>query len=532
MFSAETIAYPQTKQFTRIVADYLGDAEDLRSFYSHRPTEEGIRAAIAARRNTPAHREALVAVLRDQYTGIADAEPVLASIESLLSENTFTITTAHQPNLLGGPLYFVYKILHAIRLAAHLGTSLPGHRFVPVFYMGSEDADLEELNHFSVAGKRYTWQTSQQGAVGRMKVDKNLLQLLDELQGQLAGEASASELMAIFRKAFVAGKTIQQATFEWVHSLFGRFGLVILIADDARLKRMMQPVFEKDLFEGLPSEIVGATSTRLDALYEAQAHPRPINLFYLREGLRNRIERRGEEFVVVSSDIRFSPADLRNELEQHPERFSPNVILRGLYQETILPNIAFLGGGGELAYWLQLKDLFERFEVPFPVLVLRNSYLLADAAQAALCRKLGLRLTDLFEEELALSDRLLEKAGRRPRLNGEVEEIRNLYARLSASAAAVDPTLGTHVAALQAQALRRIDELEKKMLRAGRRRESATLRQLKKLRESLFPGGGLQERKESFVGYYARWGSAFIDALYQHAPSLEQQFTLLAERER
>ncbi|RYY99156.1 MAG: bacillithiol biosynthesis cysteine-adding enzyme BshC [Chitinophagaceae bacterium] len=527
MFSAQTLPYDRTHSFSRIVTDYLSGSEALAAFYRYRPDLEGVRAALEARRAAPQHRATLVAALRHQYRSVEQSHVVDANIDALLDENTFTVTTAHQPNLLTGPLYFLYKILHAVRLSATLQEQLPGHRFVPVFYMGSEDADLDELNHFSIEGKRYTWATKQQGAVGRMLVDKEISALLKGVEGQVSGLPNGAELLSLLRGCFQEGRSIQDATFGLVHALFARFGLVVLIADEARLKAVMQPVFEADLFRQESSEIVSRTSERLQEHYNVQAHPRAINLFYLEGNTRARIEQRGDRYHVLQTGLSFSRDELQRELAQHPERFSPNVILRGLYQETILPNVAFIGGGGELAYWLQLQDLFAHYAVPFPVLLLRNSFLLVNMQQKELADSLGLDGEALFLTELEQMNRHLARTGQQPQLNGEVRELGALYEQLRAAASAVDSTLDQHVTALKTRSLHLVEELEKKMQRAARRHEAATQRQLHKLKEQLFPKGGLQERSENFSAFYARYGDAFIDGLYRHSGALDQQFTVV-----
>jgi bacillithiol biosynthesis cysteine-adding enzyme BshC len=527
MFSAETLAYRETHSFSPIVTDYLEDAEAMRSFYSHRPDLDGIRAAVQERRNFTMQRNVLVDALRKQYKAVPAEAAVQANIEALAADNSFTVTTAHQPNLATGPLYFLYKILHAVRLAETLSEALPGNRFVPVYYMGSEDADLEELNHFTVRGKRYTWSTNQKGAVGRMLIDKEIASLLNELEGQLGVAPQGAEVLELLRNCFVPGTRIQDATFMLVHALFGRFGLVVLLADAPALKQLMVPVFEADLFRQEASGIVAATSERLQEHYNVQAYPRAINLFYFKDDIRERIEQKGEEFRVLNTDIRFSEAELRAELEAHPERFSPNVILRGLYQETIVPNVAFIGGGGELAYWLQLHDLFRHYQVPFPVLLLRNSFLVVPAKEAEQAQKLGLTTPDLFQPVLALMNRHLERSGRRPQLNGEVRELQAIYERLKSTAGSVDVTLQPHVEALRMRATHLLEALEQKMQRAARKKEEATQRQLEQLKAALFPKGGLQERTENFSSYYAEWGQAFIDALYAHSGALEQRFTVI-----
>ena len=179
------LPYEQTGYFSKIIIDYLKRDEKLKPFYAHPVSMDGIRAAIEERKKYPTGRKLLVEQLQQQYTGVTLTGKLQDNIQQLANENTFTITTAHQPNIFTGHLYFIYKILHAVKLAAHLQKELPECNFVPVFYMGSEDADLDELGHIYLFGEKYEWKTKQNGAVGRMKVDKTLLQLIDSISGQL-----------------------------------------------------------------------------------------------------------------------------------------------------------------------------------------------------------------------------------------------------------------------------------------------------------------------------------------------------------
>ena len=529
LFTAQTIPYASTNQFSKIVLDYLQGENVLKPFYTAAPDIEAIKKAIAAKQAQNPDRETLVQVLQKQYEGVEATAAVQQNIQALLQPNTFTVCTAHQPNLFTGPLYFIYKILHAVQLAQQLSQQLPQHRFVPVFYMGSEDADKEELLHTYVQGKKYEWQTTQTGAVGRMIVDKALVALIDEMSGQLLVHPFGKEVVDGLKASYAIGTTIQQATFSLVNALFGNWGLIVLIADSADLKKKMIPVFEDDLFQQQPSQVVEATVQKLGEHYNVQANPRDINLFYLKDNLRERIVKKEDHYCVNHTDIRFTKEELQNLLQEQPELFSPNVILRGLYQETILPNVAFIGGGGEVAYWLQLKDLFTHYNIPFPLLVLRNSFLIIEKKWAERISKLDLDSTQLFLPPIDLLNALVEAAGQRPQLNGELQQLSALYDSLKSTATAVDITLQGHVEALKVQALNKLQTLEKKMLRAERNKHQAVSRQIAAIKEELFPRNGLQERVENFATFYAKWGPQFIEALLQHSLGLEQQFTVLTE---
>lgn len=522
------VPYQQTGYFSKIVLDYLNKSEQLKPFYLHAPTVEGIKEAIAARKDFATDRVLLTNELKEQYKNLPETPAVQKSIGLLAEPNTFTITTAHQPNIFTGPLYFAYKILHVIKIAAELSKQLPGNNFVPVFYMGSEDADLDELGSIKIDGKSYTWQTKQTGAVGRMKVDKAFLKLLQEMEGQLGVYPFGKEIISIFREAYKEGQTIQQSTLYAVNALFGEYGLVTVIPDNANLKKAFDSVVEKELFEGFSHKAVSKTLAALEQHYKVQAGGRDINLFYLIDDKRERIELNGDLYEVKTLHKQWSKEEIKNELSAYPERFSANVILRGVFQETILPNIAFIGGGGELAYWLELKDVFAAVNVPYPVLVLRNSFAITDKAWIKKLEKTGLGLTDIFLSEHDVMNKVVQlHSTHKTQLNGELEKVKELYTIIGDRASAIDATLQQHVAALQTKTVKRLEELEKKMLRSEKRKFNQEQQQIQQLKQALFPDNNLQERVENISGFYAQHGRAFIDLLLANSLTLEQEFAVL-----
>jgi bacillithiol synthase len=528
MFGASRLSYKKTNFFSNIVLDYLQQDDRLSQFYSFPPAIEGIKKAIEEKQHQKIDRKVLVQVLREQYSLVDTDASITKIIDSLLSDRTFTVCTAHQPNLFSGPLYFIYKILHVIKICHHLKNEFPENDFVPVFYMGCEDADLDELNHFTVAGKRYVWETNQSGAVGRMFIDKNILRLIDELQNQIGIGSYGNEIISVLKDCFKEGDTIQNATFNFIHSLFASYGLLVLIPDHSELKKQMILVFKDDLLKNKPSEIVETTCKKLSENYPVQAHPREINLFYLKDDIRERIEKKGSKYHVINTDIQFSEDEIKIELEKHPERFSPNVILRGLFQETILPNIAFIGGGGELAYWLQLKDLFKAYTINFPVLFLRNSFLLIDQKWQQKIDKLHLDIPSLFLPEDDIMKLIVQKtSGKKISLNGEFENVSLLYDQVINQANEIDPTLAEHATAIKTKSINLLKTLEKKMLRSEKRKFADQRRQIQQIKSALFPDNSLQERVENFNGYYAKWGKDFIDALYESSPVVDAEFTIL-----
>lgn len=529
-FTANKISYAEANAFSPLVNDYTGDNGLLLPFYAHPVSLDGVLASIQKRKAFKTNRQALTEHLYGQYKDVDVKGKLAENIASLEDENTFTVCTAHQPNIFTGHLYFVYKIIHAIKLADQLSRQFEGCRFVPVYYMGNEDADIDELGEIEVNGLKYKWATRQTGAVGKMKVDDALLAMLNELSGHLLVDAYGGDVVALLRKHYAKGRTIEQATFGLVHELFGDRGLIVLIADSPKLKTTFSNIIEEELKNGFSALAVKQIVASFPEKYRLKPTGRDINLFYLTDGIRERVEKASTGFSISGTPLKFAYDELLKELEEHPERFSPNVVLRPLYQETVLPNVAFIGGGGELAYWLQLKGVFESAKVPFPVLVLRNSFTVVSERAAHLIAKLKLQTTDLFKTEKALTDMLIHRnADSKLELHEEMAVIVDVYNNLKRHAGKVDKTLEIHVQALQVQAIKKIEKLEKKMVAAERKNQQVLVGHIAKLRSTLFPHGVLQERVENIFPFIAKYGFGFLDVLYENSGVMEQQFTILTE---
>ncbi len=527
--STSFLPYDSTQAFSKIVTDYLHQSDSLKPFYKHAPTIDGINAAINSRNKMYTNRILLVNTIKKQYSGLTISSKVNDNIELLLKENVFTITTAHQPNIFTGPLYFIYKIMHTVKLAEEMTLRLTQNQFVPVYYMGSEDADLEELGSIDLGGQKLVWNTKQTGAVGRMKVDKSFIQMVHLIEGQIGVLPFGNALIELYKLCYTEGKLIQQATLELVNKLFEDYGVIVLIPDQADLKSAFNSVIQKELLEQFSHAIVEKTAAALSMNYKVQAVGRNINLFYLIDNHRERIELNSTgQYEVKALQLVFSEKEILQELENYPERFSPNVILRGVFQETILPNIAFIGGGGELAYWLELKNVFNAVNIPYPVLVLRNSFLVIEKSQKDKLRKLALSELDLFADSTDLINRTVKaNSNQQLSLSKELLAINSLYQQLEKLSAAIDTTLVEHVISIKTKAIKRVEQLEKKMLRAEKTKFQIAIQQINQLKSSLFPGNNLQERNDNFSIFYSKYGKDWFRLIHQASQGVKQEFGII-----
>lgn len=515
----QKIAFPETNSFTSFFLDYIDKHKSLQKFYSRFPEVSNFKDQIKEKASSfpKQHREILVSVLQEQYKHYTIADSVKNNLEALRAEKTFTVTTGHQLNIFTGPLYFIYKIVTVINTCKQLKQAYPEHNFVPVYWMASEDHDFDEIKYFKLNGKKHTWESKQTGAVGRFN-PKELESLLKELP----------EGLAIFQKAYLKHKTLGDAVRFYVNELFGSEGVVVVDADSKELKTLFQQVIRDDVFNHTPLKLIDATNTELQkAGYDPQVNGREVNFFYLDKDLRARIEQDGDQFNVIDTDLTFSKAQIENLIKTAPEKFSPNVVLRPVYQEMILPNLAYVGGPSEVVYWLQLKNVFTHYKIPFPILMPRNFAMVLDTPTVRKFKKTGLEINELFLEKNYLFNHFAVKFSRNKiKLNGEKEAIQNYFQTIRQQAEAFDKTLGPMVGAETQRAIKSLEKIEHKLLRSEKRFQSDKLQQVEAVKDALFPNGSLQERTDNFLNFYLQ-DPKFIQKLLLHLNPFDFRFTVL-----
>ena len=523
------IPFQQTGFFSKTMIDYLEQHENIQDFYHQFPNLEGFKKQIAEKRNSfPSEsRKILADVLKQQYIGFDASELTLEHINLLKDENTFTITTGHQLNLFTGPLYFLYKIFSVINLCEELSEKFPKQNFVPVYWMATEDHDFDEINYFNFKGTKVVWNRPDGGPVGRFSTD-GLDEVFAQFSKHLGSSRNAEFVKDLFQKGYLNHSDLASATRYVANELFKEYGLVIIDADDAKLKTLFAPIVKDELLNQTSHQAVSKAIAEFGQHYKVQVNPREINLFYMTDSMRERIIKEDDKYQVNDTKIHFTEERIFDELKHHPERFSPNVIMRPLYQEVILPNLCYIGGGGEMAYWLELKAYFENVEIPFPILLLRNSVQVVSEKQAKKLKNLDISFEEMFmKQHELLSKKVTENSDIRFSFTDAQVLLEQQFLALQRVAEETDVSFVGAVNAQHQKQLKGLENLRKRLLRAEKRKHADLVERITELQNQLLPNQSLEERQRNFSEFYLEYGQKFMVALKDSLHPLQLEFTIL-----
>ena len=527
---SDYISFKDTNYFSNLICDYLDRSKELNSFYNRFPSLDNFKLQIEEKSKAFNNNSRLVLhnVLKSQYQNTEISEQTSLNIDLLKFDNTFTITTGHQLNLFTGPLYFLYKIISTINLTQSLKERYPEYNFVPVYWMATEDHDFEEINYFNFEGKKVQWNKNASGAVGRLSTE-GLENVFKVFSSQLEGSLNAKKVKSLFEKAYIENSTLAEATHFLANALFGELGLVIIDADHKALKEQFIPYLKNDILENKAQNQIEQSNSMLKNLgYNTQVNPREINLFYLGDNYRERIITSKDAFKTHDSKYLWTKSEIITELENHPERFSPNVIVRPLYQEVILPNLCYIGGGGELAYWLQLKSYFKSEEVTFPILLLRNSVLIISSKQKQKLEKLDLTYKDIFKKQNELVNQYVKDISQiKIDFTQQKEHLNNQFKELYEIAKQTDQSFVGAVGAQERKQIKGLEHLEKRLLKAQKRKLKDKIERITDLQNQLFPLQSLQERNANFSELYLKYGEQLIQQLVLNLQPLKSEFLIL-----
>ena len=525
---SDCISYQKSGYFTKLIVDYLDEKSELKSLYKRFPKLENFKEQIEEKQeNFPLeNRTILVSELEKQYANFKISDATKNHIKLLNNSNTFTLTTGHQLNLFTGPLYFIYKIVSTINLCKQLKKEYPNHDFVPVYWMATEDHDFEEINYFNFKNKKIQWQRESSGPVGRLSTE-GLKEVLSQFSNEVGTSENANFLKELFEKSYLNHSNLADATRYLANELFKDEGLVILDGDSIALKKTFVSYVKEELLHQTSFQKVTETANQLTD-YKIQVNPREINLFYIEDTLRERIVLENGIYKVNNTNITFTEIEILAEIENHPEKFSPNVILRPLYQEVVLPNLCYIGGGGELAYWLELKSNFDANKITYPMLLLRNSVVTITSKQAEKADKLELSYADLFANQQELFNQKTKEFSKFIiDFSEQKEALKKQFEALYTIANQTDKSFSGAVKAQEIKQIKGLENLEKRLLRAEKRIHKDRLQRILVLQNEIFPNQSLQERKANFSEFYLEYGDTFLKKILSELKPLDQEFKVI-----
>ncbi|HXX62311.1 MAG TPA: bacillithiol biosynthesis cysteine-adding enzyme BshC [Bacteroidota bacterium] len=518
--------------FSELFFDYLYNYESVREYFptNFRNTEafETVMRQIDGRH---LDRKTLVEVLQEQNAAFGSSARSRDNIELLAKPTTYAVVTGQQVGLLGGPLYTVYKTITALGLAAQLRRKFPSKEFVPVFWIEGEDHDFAEMNNVSVLDQENALVKIEYlpggvvpernlGPIGELSFDETIAATLQKLEASLQRTEFTEPLLNSLRAAYAPGRTFNQAFTAWMGRLFGESGLVFISPNDRRFKRITSPLFQKELEEyPKTSQMVITRSAELETKYHAQIKAKSINLFLFHKGGRYLIEPRETDFSLKGTRAFFQKEELMTFARETPEVFSPNVILRPLCQDTLLPTVSYIGGPSEIAYQAQLQPLYESLAVTQPVIYPRASVSLIQSNLVRAMEKYSLELPEFLGDVSKVTEKVVEQISDikldalfASATKGVHEALHELKFGLNE----VDSTLLGALDNMSQKIDVNIGVLKEKSVAAQKRRNETAVRQIEKAASSLIPGGMLQERALSPVYYINRYGPGLINWLIEH----------------
>ncbi len=519
------IALRDVPGWPRLSRDYVEKSSQAAAFFNgdFRDPAAFERQAEAVRAR-PIRRDALAEILSDQNRRYGCGPRTLARVDQIAHDRAGAIVTGQQVGLFSGPLYTFYKALTAIKLADSLGAR---GSFVPIFWLASDDHDVAEVDHITLLDRDNAPQDIRclfPSPDAKIPLSdrpvppdiEDVFRRLDELTPESEFKA---DVLARLKEDYSPGRPFTESLARWMTRLFGDSGLIILDPSDPRLRELGAGVFHREIAGDSPSTSRALeTSARLAAAgYDPAIHLHQgiLNLFFV-ESERRTIESMAGAFVIKETGRVFERDELADLAGRQPALFSPNVLLRPIYQDALLPTVAYIGGPGEIAYFAQMKGIYETFDLPMPVIYPRHSATILENKIGHVLEKFGLRLQDLWRDAAGSIGRIAEQqipesvrlglALAFEHLDGDLDALKSVIA-------AFEPTLGDAAGQTQGKIRQQLEFLDRKVRQAAKKRDEIAQRQLQKSVDHLYPGGHLQERVFNIVPFLMKYGYAFLDRL-------------------
>jgi bacillithiol biosynthesis cysteine-adding enzyme BshC len=514
---------PSVGGFSDLFNDYISDFQKVQNFYEldfHSPENFKLKCETVQREFH--NRESICNILLNQNHDFGCGENTFVNINRLQEENTFAIVTGQQVGIVGGPLYTLYKIFTLLKLKDQLNDNYPEMKFVPVFWLESEDHDFEEVNYVNIVNnenqiKRIHYprppKSEYHASVGDIAFDISVAAFIQEVASALPNSDFKEDIIGLLNQAYSPGVTFEKAFVQWINLLLPDSGIIFISPDDKNIKQLLSVVFQKEINEyPRTSQLVIQKSAELEKNYHAQIKPRALNLFLFHKEGRYLIEPRENDFSLKGTRKYFSKEELLIIARETPELLSPNVVLRPICQDTILPTVAYIAGPSEIAYFAQLKPVYKNFGLTMPIIYPRASVTILEDKVARILEKYELIIENIYEGFENASERVMNFVSevKIDELFSESNQrVTDLLNEMKFGLGYIDQTLLGTLENTQLKIEAALQVLKEKTNSAQKHKHEVALKQVEKVFNNVFPNGNFQERELNIINYLNKYGLDF-----------------------
>ena len=467
-------------------------------------------------------------IISNQYSKINKSETTEGNIKKLSDKKTLAIVTGQQLGILGGPLYTFYKIITAIKLSRFLSERYNDYNFVPVFWLEGDDHDFNEVRAIkiidegnsllSIGYKEEIEEDDAKQSVGHIKFDSTIQDFFDNLGKNLKDTEFKVQLLNELKDFYSEGKSFKEAFKDLIFKYFDEYGLIIFDPQEIEVKRLLKPIFKKEITDfRLHTEKLVHLSATLEELYHAQVKVKPVNLFLNYDGGRHSVEPVDNEFRLRRKRKSFTYDQLLELLENEPDKFSPNVLLRPICQDFLLPTAFYIGGPSEISYFAQIKPLYEFYDIVQPIIYPRSSATILESTIENILEKHSVQINDLFIDVENVKKKIINSVAESSidaMFDGLTKQVETAFDQLKEKLIDLDKTIADASNRYRDKISGSINELKSKAEKAQQKKYEVTLRQIDKAAINLFPNTNLQERELNFVYYVNKYGNEFIKKIF------------------
>jgi bacillithiol biosynthesis cysteine-adding enzyme BshC len=507
--------------------DYLSEYENVEHFYKRhfRAVDQYPELFKLLSQLERPHRAALPNIIKAQYGEFKYSKKTLQNIDSLASEKTIAVVTGQQLGIFGGPLYTFYKSITAIKLCSYLKENFDNYNFVPIFWLEGDDHDYDEVRVFSLLNNENQFVSIKyddgqldeinRGSIGGLKFNQNLENVFNELASSLRETEFKSSLLELIKSTYQLDKTFLESFRKLMIHIFDEYGMIVFNPVDTNVKKILAPIFYKEISEYTDhTDYLVERSAELEEVYHAQVKVKPINLFYVEENERLLIEpTETGEYRLKGKRKKFSKEEILAIVENSPEKFSSNVLLRPICQDYLFPTGFYVGGPSEVSYFAQVTPLYDLYELNQPFIYPRSSATIVEKGVKAILDKNNLSYEDIFTDEDKLIQKIVSASSEinlETLFDNSLNEIIVSLSQIDEKLVQIDKTLLD----LSAKSKQKIEEslnlLKAKTLDAQKRKYDSTIRQISKVRNVLYPNNNLQERELNWIYFANKYGPDII----------------------